>query len=205
MKTRILPGWVLGMMLAGGVIAPGFSQDSPDLPPTPEASNKAGAAITPAPAPTVPGTGGDQSLPSNVQLSPYSLDIQRLAQAQVDEAVILAYVTNSAGIFNLTADQIIHLKKAGVAPQVVNAMIQHDQEVLSGARPLMAAATPPPPAESQIVANDASWDSEVLIPEDDYYAPEQPESIGPVRAPYPVKLNDPIVILKLPSFAVPYW
>lgn len=103
----------------------------------------------------------------------------------MDEAVILAYVTNSAGIFNLTANQIIHLKKSGVAPQVVNAMIRHDQEMLSGARSVMVVATPPPPAESQIVANDASWGGEPLILDDDYYAPEQPEGISPVSAPTP--------------------
>ena len=39
----------------------------------------------------------------------------------------------------------------------------------------------------------------------EYYAPEQPENTGPVRVPYAVKLNDPIVILKLPTFRVPYW
>jgi hypothetical protein len=95
----------------------------------------------------------------------------------------------------------------------MNAMIQHDQELLSGARPLIAAATPSPalaasspaPTESHIVANDDSWPSEPILPDDGYYAPEQPASAGPVRMPYPVKLNDPIVILKLPTLGVPYW
>jgi hypothetical protein len=36
-------------------------------------------------------------------------------------------------------------------------------------------------------------------------APDQPASAGPVRVPYPVKLNDPIIILRLPSFALPCW
>jgi hypothetical protein len=35
--------------------------------------------------------------------------------------------------------------------------------------------------------------------------PEQPASAGPVRVPYAVKLNDPIVVLRLPTFALPCW
>jgi hypothetical protein len=35
--------------------------------------------------------------------------------------------------------------------------------------------------------------------------PDQPESVGPVRMPYPVKLSDPIIILRLPTFALPCW
>lgn len=149
------------------------------------------------------------SPPPKVQLSPWSLEVQKLTQAQVDQAVILAYITNSAGIFNLTADDIIHLKTLGAAPAVINAMIQHDQGILSGARPVIVAVTPAasaaPPGSAQIVANDESWASEPWVPDEGYYAPEQPANTGPVRAPYPVKLNDPIIVLKLPSFTVPYW
>jgi hypothetical protein len=35
--------------------------------------------------------------------------------------------------------------------------------------------------------------------------PDQPASAGPVRVPYAVKLSDPIVIFRLPTFTVPYW
>jgi hypothetical protein len=126
----------------------------------------------------------------------------------VDEGVLLAYVTNSASLFNVTADQIIYWKNLGVSPRVINAMMQHDQELLSGARPVIMVASPPaapPPGVAQIVANEDSQPSEPLVPDDYYYAPEQPASAGPVRVPYPVKLNDPIIVLKLPSFTVPYW
>lgn len=127
---------------------------------------------------------------------------------------MLAYVTNAPGMFDLTADDIIHLKNLGVSRQVMNAMIEHDRQLLSGARPVLVAATPgvmmasPPPAieASPVEANDEDWVGEPLVMEEAYYdAPEPPAGLGPVRAPYPVKLNDPIVILKLPSFTVPYW
>lgn len=198
MKVRIFPGRVLGVILAGGMITPGFAQSSPDASPALVSSNNAAAAIATAPALAEPGPGAAQPPPPAQQLTPGALDIQRLAQAQVDEGVILACVTNSPGTFNVTADQIILLKQAGVTPQVISAMIRHDQESPSRARPGIVAGTP-------VVAEDASRASDILIAEDDYYAPEQPENIGPVRAPYPVKLNDPIVILKLPTLSVPYW
>ena len=98
---------------------------------------------------------------------------------------------------NLSADHVIQFKDLGVSPEVINAMIQHDQQVLSAATP--------PHADTHTVAAAISWDSAPLIPDGEGYAPEQPASLGPVRAPYPVKLNDPIIILKLPSFTVPYW
>jgi hypothetical protein len=141
---------------------------------------------------------------------------------------------NSAGTFNLTADQIVRLKNIGVSSQVVNAMIQHDPELISGARPLTAASPPslpatfqaalaaqpqpavatttpstasaaPAPAPVQIVANedydpDRDW---IYVEPDD--VPDQPANLGPVRAPYAVKLNDPIIILRLPSLSLPYW
>jgi hypothetical protein len=171
-----------------------------------------------------------------VSLSPWFYEVERLARAGVDDSVVLAYINNTAGTFNLTADQVIYLKNLGLSPQVINTMMDHDQELLSGARPMPASAPPPfPPAvqaalaarlhpagnaptlsaapaapspapESTIIAPDDDSDAAgtlVFVEPDD--VPDQPRSAGPVRVPYPVKLNDPIIILKLPSFGVPYW
>lgn len=134
-------------------------------------------------------------------------------RAGVEARVITSYITNSAGIFNLTADQIIYLKNEGVSPQILSVMIQHDQQLFPSAEvmPVPAAAPPGPiatfatPGASPIVATDDSWAQEPMLPDDSYYAPEQPEGIGPVRAPYAVKLNDPIIMLRLPTFTVPCW
>jgi hypothetical protein len=133
--------------------------------------------------------------------------------AGVEERVITTYITNSAGIFNLAADQIISLKSAGVSPQVLRAMIQHDQQLVSSGGFMSAPAGPAAgpiatfatPGASPIVANDDSWAQEPMLLDDSYYPPEQPEGIGPVRAPYAVKLNDPIIMLRLPTFTVPCW
>ena len=116
-------------------------------------------------------------------------------------------------MFNLTADQIIYLKNAGVSPRVLNVMMQHDQQLFSSAglmpppavAPAGLIATFTTPGGSPAVANDASRDQELLFPDDTYYAPEQPEGIGPVRARYAVKLNDPIIMLRVPTLTVPCW
>ena len=213
MKARMLFSWLLGAMLAGAVVAPGFAQDSvhpfsATVPP-----DKSGTG-TPSPPPAgAPGGAGVQSLPFNIQLSPWSSEIQMLAQAAVDESVMLAYITNSPHSFNLNPDQIIHLRNASVPRRVISAMIQHDQALRTTAPaptdpavPTGALAAPPgAPGDVQIVANDEPWEGDYLSVDDGYSIAEQPQSAGPVRAPYPVKLNDPIVILKLPTFTVPYW
>jgi hypothetical protein len=134
-------------------------------------------------------------------------------QAGVAERVITSYITNSAGMFNLTAEQIIYLQSAGVSPRVLSVMIQHDKQLFasSGLMPPPAVApagliaTFATPGESTIVANDASRDQELQLPDDNYYAPEQPEGFGPVRAPFAVRLTDPIIMLRVPTLTVPCW
>ena len=211
MKTRILPRWLFGLLLAAITAANGCAQESPEAPPKASSSDKdAQAAPAPRSAPAAPIVPGKQG---EIKLSPWSHEIQKLVQAGVDERVITAYITNSAGIFNLSPDHIIFLKNVGASPRILNVMIQHDQQLFSGAGRLTAPAPPPAgmiatftaPGESPVVANDDSEAQELLIPEDDYYAPEQPESLGPVRAPYAVKLNDPIIMLRVPSYSLPCW
>jgi hypothetical protein len=169
-------------------------------------------------------------------MSPWFYEVERLARAGIDDGVIRTYIISSAGTFNLTADQVIYLKDLGLSPQVINTMLDHDQELISGARPLTASAPPPYPPDVQAAltarlpatgaatapsaAPDASSlapGASTIVPDDEsdaagtwaftepYYVPEQPASAGPVRVPYAVKLNDPIIILRLPTFTLPYW
>jgi hypothetical protein len=234
MRTRTLSGWVLGMVLASGAVGLGVAEDAPKPPQTSLSSNITAAAVPASAVPALANSVRDKASSSTFHASPWVDEVERLTKAGVDEGVVLAYVINSAGTFNLTADQIVRLKNMGVSPQVVNAMIQHDPELISGARPLTAApppslpasfqaalaahpqpavatATPsatsaaPAPAPAQIIAND-DYDADrdwIYVEPDD--VPDQPASLGPVRAPYAVKLNDPIIVLRLPSLSVPYW
>jgi hypothetical protein len=174
--------------------------------------------------------------PAIISWSPWFYEVERLAQAGVDEGVVQTYINSTAGTFNLTADQVIYLKNLGLSPQVINTMIDHDQELISGARPLTASAPPPLPPSVQAAlaarlhpAGDATVPSEapaplppatrstIIAPDDDSDAarawvmvepddvPDQPRSAGPVRVPYAVKLSDPIIVFRLPTFTVPYW
>jgi hypothetical protein len=213
MRTQILPGWVWGMVLAGGVVVAGWGQEEPDANKATVSPAKTSAAVSTPATPAEPGSPADESFPVKTQLSPRSLEVEELAQAQVEEGVMLAYVTNCLGVFSLGADDIIYLKNAGVSQGVIQAMIEHDRASLTEARPVMLAAAPsvaaaaacPDTGAAPMTVPEEGWAGESLAMEEPYYVAEQPEGAGPVRAPYPVKLNDPIVILKLPTITVPYW
>jgi hypothetical protein len=222
MKVRISPGWLFGLVWAVVAAAHVVAQNTPP-PPTTTASDAALAPKTDSPpravtaTPIAPAGAAALSPGLNTPLAGSASEVQRLTQAGVDQPVILAYITNSTRIFKLNPDDIIHLQGAGVSPQVISAMIEHDQS-LSAAAPPPANPTPllaAPPAipaapslavgESQIVADETAWTGDDLDADDGYSVAEQPASAGPVRMPYPVKLNDPIVILRLPTFTVPCW
>jgi hypothetical protein len=186
----------------------------------------------------VPGNDVVQSPSSNRYLSPWYYEVERLTQAGVGEPAVLSYITNAAGTFNLSADQIISLKNLGASPEVINAMIRHDRDWISGRRPITVSAPPPlppsvqaalaatlhrterasAPAATQATPAPAPAPSgSIIAPDDNSGAsgvsvwvepddvPDQPHSAYPVRAPYAVKLSDPIVVLRLPTFSVPCW
>ncbi len=98
------------------------------------------AAQEPAPADTSLASDNGQNssaLPAGVDPDSPLAHVIRLAQADISEGVILAYVTNSPSPFNLTADQIIYLRDIGLSDEVITAVLQHDQT-------LSAESTPPP-------------------------------------------------------------
>lgn len=82
----------------------------------------------PADASLTPDNGSNGStLPPGVDPDSPLAHVIRLAQAGINESVILTYITNSASPFNLTADQIIYLRDVGLSDEVVTAMMQRDQ------------------------------------------------------------------------------
>src|ERR1035441_6893795 len=169
MKTRTSLGWVLGMALAGVAVTSGFAQGGLNPSQTAVSTEKTGAAA-PSPAVTatvetaippqaaprssttvaaVPGNAAVKS-PSPIRyVSPWSYEIEKLTKAGVDEGVVMSYIRNSAGTFSLTADQLISLKNLGVSTYDINAMIEHDRELIPGERPLTASAPPPWPESVQ--------------------------------------------------------
>jgi hypothetical protein len=64
--------------------------------------------------------------PENVKPTETLLELIRLAESGMEERVMLSFVTNSTGTFNLRSEEIVYLNDIGVPPAVVSAMLQHD-------------------------------------------------------------------------------
>ena len=80
-------------------------------------------------APPVAST--DSGLPPGVATGSQTAEVLKLAQAGLDPSVISAYVANAPSAFNLNADQIITLKDAGVPSETINAMMDHDKNIMA--------------------------------------------------------------------------
>ena len=117
MKARLSAGIVCGtaiaIVYAIGIRSPQISsaQEQPVSAPT---DNVQSPSNTVSPPPTI--------LPS----SPLA-EIVKLMQADVDEGVIMAYITNSGSTFNLDSDKIIYLSDIGLPNELTTAMMQRDQ------------------------------------------------------------------------------
>ena len=97
---------------------------------------------TPAPGAAEPAA---TSQTSPVQLSYGVPDVLKLAQAHVDDAVIVAFIGNSGTIYNLTSPEIVYLHEQGVSDQVVTTMLDQRTKVQE-----TAARTAPPPDSSAV-------------------------------------------------------
>jgi hypothetical protein len=65
----------------------------------------------------------------------------KLAESGIGDSVILSFIENS-GTFNLGADQIVYLNDLGLSSEIVNAMLYHDRELITGAKPLTITSEP---------------------------------------------------------------
>ena len=137
---------------------------------------------------------------------------------------MLAFI-DSAGTFNLGADQIIELRDLGVSKEVITAIIEHDSELVSGMRPMPSIVSASEPSLGISLRNVPSSSYAVtdfsppmkessgsivqeLAPAESFENFAQPvvdeqkpvvrnrEGTSPVRGPYPVKLTDPIIVFK---------
>ncbi|TSA41146.1 MAG: hypothetical protein D4R57_00975, partial [Verrucomicrobiales bacterium] len=70
-------------------------------------------------------------VPDKLRISQPLNEVIRLAQAGVDEGVILTYVTNSSATFALGAEEIVYLNDLGINGGVITAMMQRDQSLKS--------------------------------------------------------------------------
>jgi hypothetical protein len=139
-------GLVLVAFLSGDVTAQVLPKGSPVLPnqqsippllAPPTNSLVDGVALTRH----VPTAGPLFSAPGSY-VSPWLVEIVKLVQAQIDDAVIVTFI-DSAGTLNLDAEKIIYLRDLGLSGEMVSIMLQHDGEIASGLRPI-----PPAPSAS---------------------------------------------------------
>jgi len=142
MKTRMSLTWAFGVALSAGAIFDATAQDR--LQPSPNRPDS-------GPAPSLSSAVGEhtnttlKSVPPGAYVSPWLMDVIRLAQARIDDSIMLTFI-DSAGTFNLDPDQIIYLRDLGLANEVITAMIQHDLEIISGLRQMPSSPSASPPA-----------------------------------------------------------
>lgn len=126
------------------------TNETPALP----VGEDAAPAASPATATNLPAgsvVNPDLVPPGSLRLTASAAEIAQLAHAGVAPSVVLAYVTNSLHTFNLGADQIVYFNDLGIAPEVVTAMIQHDQRIREASLQGAVAASPATPAPQSSV------------------------------------------------------
>lgn len=185
MKTRFFQSYSLGLALSVLPFVAGCSQKSGDTPqsllsaasaePVVQATNTDPVStndLMAAPAPPA-----EKKLPPNIKPSTPLAEIIKLANAGVDESVMLTFVNSSQGLFSLGSDEIIYLNDLGVPDEVVTAMIERDQVL----KQPWAPPTQTQPATTE-VANTAAEESQ-----------EQPVAAAPtyVNPPQPAPVEQP--------------
>jgi hypothetical protein len=76
-------------------------------------------------------------------------EIVNLAQANVGDEVLLAYIENSSADFKLKVDEILYLHDLGLSAQVISAMVRHNQALQEQAAANVPTPTPDVKPNSQ--------------------------------------------------------
>src|SRR5882672_8702962 len=113
----------------------------------------------------------EKPLPPNIRPTESLAGMIRLADSGVDENVMLAYVTNSAGIFSLGPEEIIYLNDIGVPAGIVTAMLQHDHLMVESA---VKAARVPLAPDTEPQYSDLPVASTEPAPPADYVSDDAP-------------------------------
>ncbi len=121
MKTRFFPLFVVCGIVASSGLAARAIESNPTQP-----SDSAGAV----PAGAAP------------QFSGRINDVVSLSKSGVDPSIVLAFIRNSPGPFEPSADEIIKLRDMGVSTPVLTAMLQRGAEVRDQAHAAAMAAAP---------------------------------------------------------------
>jgi len=158
MKTPASTAWISGLVLGLGWLSFSFAQndvnhlEKPVADLAPPVSSQAKPAV-PSTSPVREAMDFPPSRPPNhdaplikrqrpkLRLSPWTSEVVKLAESGIGTDVILTFIENS-GTFNLGADQVVYLNDLGLSGEIVNAMLRHDRELISGAKPLTITSEP---------------------------------------------------------------
>src|SRR5262249_51075152 len=122
-------------------------------------------------------------LPHTIRPSSPTAEVIRLANSGIEDSVMMTFVTNSTGTFNLGAEQIIYLKDIGVPDAVVTAMIQRDQMLRALSTNTLTATIHSPP----IPTNFPTLSPSEVAPQPDPSAP--PYAVEAPLTPEPIADN----------------
>lgn len=129
MKTTISRFLLLGAALTVLTLSSACSQQNASA----QSQAIATPVVTNPPAPVVPENSvvpaKPATMPASIQPTSPLAQVVRLAQAGVDESIIMVYVTNSSRTFNLDSDKIIYLTDLGLPTDVITSMMQRDQQL----------------------------------------------------------------------------
>lgn len=121
MKTRLLPLLTLcGVVSSSGLVARAIESN----PPQPSDTSSA------LPASAAP------------QFSGRINDVVSLTKSGIDQSIVLAYIKNSPGPFQPSADEIIKLRDMGVSTPILSAMLERGAQVRDQAHAAAVAAAP---------------------------------------------------------------
>lgn len=144
MNTRNLPASALLVVIGAAAILfiGAFAHFDPSSSLHPAA---AAPANPPSPAQVEPPDEAAAEPPLPAHLSPGLSEIIKLAQAHVDESLILAYIKNSHQAFAPTSQEILYLSDLGLSQDVIGALVQTAPPAgpLQPSPPMPAAPAPP--------------------------------------------------------------
>lgn len=91
--------------------------------------------------------------PAETRISPAAAEIVKMAQAGVNEDVMLSYIENTQQPFNLTSDGVVYLNDLGITASVITGMIKRDGQLNPASTNLAVTPEAPSITQTQIVSN----------------------------------------------------
>src|ERR1700733_5329099 len=99
--------------------------------------------------------------------------ILQLAQANLNDATIIAYIKNSGNSYNLNAEQIIYLKQQGISSAIITTMLNQPRPAVIADSPSTSAPTPAASTTTDEPVADATAETAPVV---------NPEPVAPAAA-----------------------